>query len=48
MSCTHYNEVNKISGCNSLHDILNPSKHAEILSRHYSPILHEFMNTLKG
>ena len=44
----HDKEVNKISECNLLHDIINPPKHAKKLNSHHSPILHGFMNTIKG
>ena len=44
----HDNEVNKIYECNLLHDILNPSKLTKNINSHYSPILHGFMNTIKG
>ena len=48
MTCIHEDEVNKISECNLLHDILNPSKRTKSISSHYSPILHRCMNTKKG
>ena len=41
----HEKEVNKISELNLLHDIINPPKRAKNINRHYSPILHGFMNT---
>ena len=40
-------EVNNISECNLLHDIINPFKHTENTNSPYSPILHVFMNTCK-
>ena len=48
MTCTRENEVNKISECNLLHDILNPSKRTKNLNSHYSTILHGWINTHKG
>ena len=45
INCIHENEVNKISECNLLHDILNPSKHKKNTNSHYSPIVHGCMNT---
>ena len=48
MSFIHENEVNKVSECNLLHDILNPSKRTGLLNIHYYPILHGCMNTQKG
>ena len=36
----HYREVNKISECNLLHDIINTPKRTKNLKSHYSPILH--------
>ena len=44
----HDKEVNKISECNLLHDIINPPKRAKNLYSHYSPILNVCMNTRKG
>ena len=44
----HDKEVNKISECNLLHDIINPPKRAKNLNSHYSPILNVCMNTRKG
>ena len=44
----HDNEVNNISKCNLLHDIINPPKHAKNINIQYSPILHGFMNTRKS
>ena len=41
-------EVNKLSECNFLHDIINPPKHAKNINIHYSPILHGCMNIRKG
>ena len=48
MNCIHNNDVNKISECNLLHDILNPSKRTKNINNNYSPILHVCMNTRKG
>ena len=44
----HGNEVNKISLCNLLHDMINSSKHTKNLDSYYSPILYGCMNTQKG
>ena len=44
----HDKEVNKITECNLLHDIINPHKCTKILNIHYSPILHGCMNTRNG
>ena len=41
-------EVNKISECNLLHDIINPTKRATHLNSHYSNIIHCCLNTRKG
>ena len=43
----HDNEVNNIDEFNLLHDIINPPKCAKNINSHYSPILHECMNTRK-
>ena len=43
----HNNEVNNIAECNLLHDIINPPRRAKNLNRHYSPILHGCMNTIR-
>ena len=48
MTCLQNNEVNNISECNLLHDIINPPKRAKILNNHYYPILHGCMNTRNG
>ena len=48
MTRIHNNEVEIISECNLLHDIINPPKTAKILNSHYSPILRGCMNTRKG
>ena len=48
MTRTHDEEVNIISECNLLHDIINPLKRAKNLNSNYSPILHGCMNTRKG
>ena len=42
------NKVKNIAECNLQHDIINPTKRAKKLNRHYSPILHGCMNTRKG
>ena len=42
------NKVNKIAECNLLHNIINPLKRTKILNIRYSPILHGWMNTIKG
>ena len=34
MNCIHDNKVNKISECNLLHDIINPSKHTKNINSH--------------
>ena len=47
MTCIHGNKVNKISECNLIYDVLNPSKHTKNLNRHYYPILRGCMNTRK-
>ena len=44
----HDDEVNNISECNLLHDIINPPKRAKNINSHYSPILHGCMNIRKG
>ena len=44
----HDREVNQISECNILHDIINPSKRAKILNVYYCPNLRGCMNTRKG
>ena len=41
-------EVNKIAGCNLLHDMINTTKIAKILNIHYSPIIHGCINTRHG
>ena len=41
-------EVNKIAECILLNNIINRPKLAKFLNRHYSPILHECMNTICG
>ena len=48
MNRIHDKEVNNISGCNLLHDILDPSKLTKNINVHYFPILHGCMNTRKG
>ena len=48
MNCIHENEVNKITECNLIHDIINPYKRTIILNSHQSPIIHGYMNTQKG
>ena len=48
MARKHDNEVNKISECNLLHNIINPPKNTKILNGNYSPIIHEYINTRHG
>ena len=48
MTRIHDDEVNKISECNLLHDIINPPKRTRILNIHYSPIINGCMNTRKS
>ena len=48
MTRIHTNEVNNISECYLLHDIINPPERSKTLNSHYSPILHGWMNTIKG
>ena len=48
MNCIHENEVNKITECNLIHDILNTYKRTKVLNFHQYPILHGCMNTRKG
>ena len=48
MTCIHNDEVNKISECNLLHNIINPPKRTNFFNRYYSPILHGCMNTKHG
>ena len=48
MTCIHDNEVNNISECNLLNDILNPPKRTKILNGHYYFILHGRINSRKG
>ena len=48
MNRKHKNEVNNISECNLLQDILNPSRRTKHINNHYSPILYACMNTRKG
>ena len=43
----HDNEVNKISECNLMHDIINSPKRTKFLNIHYSNIIHGCMNTRK-
>ena len=47
MNCIHENKVNKMAELNLLHDIPNPSKCTKFPDIYYSPILQEFMNTIK-
>ena len=47
MNCKNENEVNKISGFNLLHDIINPSKLTKSLNSHYSLMIYGCMNTQK-
>ena len=44
----HDNEEKNIDEWNLLHDIFNPPKCSKNINSHYSPILHECMNTRKG
>ena len=44
----HDKELNRISECNLLHDIINPPKLTKKINSHYSPIIHGCMNTRKG
>ena len=44
----HENKVNKISECNLLHDIINPSKCSKYINIYYSPIIDGCMNTRKS
>ena len=39
MICIHENEVNKMTECNLIHDILNHSKRTKVLNIHQYPIL---------
>ena len=48
MTHIHDKYVNYIAECNLLHGIINPTKLKKVLNFHYSPILHECMNTRKG
>ena len=47
MTHIHDKEVNKISECNLLHDIINTPKLTKICKSRYSPIIHGCMNTIK-
>ena len=47
MTSLHENKVNKLAECNLLHDIINTTKHTKNLKIHYSPIIHEYVNTKK-
>ena len=40
--------MKKIAECNLLHDIINPSRRTKSLNRHYSSIIHVYMDTRKG
>ena len=42
------NEINNISECNLLHDIINPPKRTKKLNSRYYPILNGYMHTRKG
>ena len=44
----HDKEVNNISECNLLHDMINPHKRAKNINRYYSTIIHGCMNTRKN
>ena len=48
MTCIHDNEVNNISECYLLHDIINPPRCTKHLNSHYSPIIHGCINTRKA
>ena len=48
MTCIHRNKVNRIAESNLLHDILNLPKRTKKFNIHYSPILHECVNTQEG
>ena len=48
MSCIHAKKVNKLSECNSLHDIINPPECTKVLNSRYSPIIQGCMNKWKG
>ena len=48
MTRIHDKEVNKISECNLLHEIINPPKRTKYLNIHYPPIIHGCTNTVKG
>ena len=48
MENIHDNDVNSISQCNTLHDILNPSNGVNNTNSSYSAILNGFMNTRRG
>ena len=43
----HNYKVSNIAECNSIHDILNPSKLTKNINIHYPPILHECMNNCR-
>ena len=47
MTRIHDKEVNKISVCNLLYDIINPPKQAKHLNKNYSHIIHVCMSTRK-
>ena len=46
MEIIHENDINDISECSLIYDILNISKCKE--KSHYSPILHGCMNARRG
>ena len=48
MTRIHDDEVNEISKCNLLNDIINPPKRTKILNSHNSPIIHGCINIIKG
>ena len=48
MTLIHDKNVNKIAEWNLLHDIIYPTKRANILNRYYSPIINLCMHTQKG
>ena len=46
MTRIHGEKVNKITECNLIHDIINPSKRTKISNIHKYPILHGCMNRI--
>ena len=47
MTCMNEDEVNIITECYLIHDILNPYKRTKFLNIHHYPILHGCINTQK-